>query len=47
MTNRMNPKLDEYINELTKWQGEIEKLRKICLDSGLTEELKWRLPCYY
>jgi uncharacterized protein YdeI (YjbR/CyaY-like superfamily) len=29
-----------------KWQEEIEQLRLIVLDCGLTEELKWGCPCY-
>lgn len=29
-----------------KWQEEIGKLRTIILDCGLTEELKWGVPCY-
>src|SRR5258708_2391327 len=29
-----------------KWQEELEKLRMIVLDCGLTEELKWGVPCY-
>ena len=29
-----------------KWQKETEKLRKIALDCGLTEELKWGKPCF-
>jgi uncharacterized protein YdeI (YjbR/CyaY-like superfamily) len=29
-----------------KWQEEMEKLRMIILDCGLTEELKWGKPCY-
>ncbi|WP_449539701.1 YdeI/OmpD-associated family protein [Ferdinandcohnia sp. Marseille-Q9671] len=44
--NRMNPKVDEYIREATRWQEETEKLRMIIHDSGLTEELKWNKPCY-
>lgn len=28
------------------WTEELEKLRKIVLDCGLTEELKWGVPCY-
>lgn len=28
------------------WQAELELLRSIALDSGLTEELKWGVPCY-
>ncbi len=47
MTNsRMNPKVDEFIYKEKKWKEEFEKLRMINLDCGLTEELKWRLPCY-
>lgn len=42
----MNPKIDEYIAKAKKWQAEMEELRKIILDCGLTEELKWRAPCY-
>ncbi|SHG31194.1 Uncharacterized conserved protein YdeI, YjbR/CyaY-like superfamily, DUF1801 family [Fodinibius roseus] len=42
----MNPKVDDYINKAQKWQEEIEQLRKICLDCGLTEALKWGKPCY-
>jgi uncharacterized protein YdeI (YjbR/CyaY-like superfamily) len=30
----------------TKWQKEIDKLRKIALDCDLTEELKWGKPCF-
>jgi len=29
-----------------KWQKETEKLRKIAVDCGLTEELKWGKPCF-
>lgn len=28
------------------WQIELKRLREIVLDSGLTEELKWSVPCY-
>jgi uncharacterized protein YdeI (YjbR/CyaY-like superfamily) len=42
----MNPKVDFYFNKAKKWQEEIEKLRTIVLDCGLTEELKWGVPCY-
>src|SRR5271167_4133075 len=42
----MNPKVDWYFNKAGKWQEEIEKLRVIVLDCGLTEELKWGNPCY-
>lgn len=42
----MNLKVSEYINQSPKWQKELEKLRSLLLDCGLTEELKWRSPCY-
>jgi len=42
----MNPKVDFYFNKAEKWQEEFEKLRMIILDCGLTEELKWGVPCY-
>jgi len=41
----MNPKVDFYFSK-EKWQKEIRKLRTIVLDCGLTEELKWGVPCY-
>jgi uncharacterized protein YdeI (YjbR/CyaY-like superfamily) len=44
--NRMNPKVDFFFNKAGKWQKEFEKLRKIVLDCGLTEEFKWMHPCY-
>ena len=28
------------------WQAELVKLREIVLEAGLTEELKWKQPCY-
>jgi len=42
----MNPKVDWYFNKAKTWLEEIEKLRTIVLDCGLTEELKWGCPCY-
>lgn len=42
----MNPKVDFFFEKEQKWQQEIEKLRQLCLDSGLAEELKWGCPCY-
>jgi len=44
--NNMNPKVDEYLRKAKKWKEEFEKLRRISLDCGLTEELKWGKPCY-
>ena len=42
----MNPKVDWFFAKDTHWQKEYEKLRKIILDCGLIEELKWGCPCY-
>jgi len=42
----MNPKVDGFLRKAKKWREEFEKLRRICLDCGLTEELKWGKPCY-
>ncbi len=42
----MNPKVDAYFNKVENWQEELEQLRLIILDCGLTEELKWGVPCY-
>jgi uncharacterized protein YdeI (YjbR/CyaY-like superfamily) len=44
--NKINPKVDFFFSKATKWQKEFKKLRTIVLDCGLTEELKWRCPCY-
>ncbi len=44
--NRTNPKVDGYFKSATTWRPELEKLRTIALDCGLTEELKWGKPCY-
>jgi len=42
----MNPKVDFFFDKESKWQKEYAQLRKICLDCGLTETLKWGCPCY-
>lgn len=44
--NPLNPKVDAFLAKAKTWQKESEKLREIILDCGLTEELKWRQPCY-
>ena len=43
---RMNPKVDASLREADQWQEETQRLRRIVLDCGLTEELKWGKPCY-
>lgn len=42
----MNPKVDFFFDKPSKWQQEFKQLRTIILDCGLTEELKWGVPCY-
>ena len=42
----MNPKVDKFLSKAKQWQDEMEKLRTILLQCGLTEELKWGKPCY-
>ncbi|MBE7177841.1 MAG: YdeI/OmpD-associated family protein [Mucilaginibacter polytrichastri] len=42
----MNPKTDFFFDKPGQWQEAYAKLRQIVLDCGLTEELKWGVPCY-
>ncbi|MET0413180.1 MAG: DUF1801 domain-containing protein [Polyangiaceae bacterium] len=41
-----NPKVDAFVGRQKAWQGEIQKLRSILLESGLEEEIKWGKPCF-
>ena len=42
----MNPKVDFFFDKSSQWQKEYRQLRTLVLDCGLTEELKWGVPCY-
>lgn len=42
----MNPKVDFFFDKDSKWKDEYARLRKLILDCGLEEELKWGCPCY-
>lgn len=44
--NGTNHKVDFFFDETGQWQAEFEKLRRIVLGCGLTEELKWGKPSY-
>jgi uncharacterized protein YdeI (YjbR/CyaY-like superfamily) len=44
--SKASPKVDGYIRKTKEWQDELKELRRIVLDSELTEEVKWRVPCY-
>jgi uncharacterized protein YdeI (YjbR/CyaY-like superfamily) len=41
-----DPDVDAYRAELTSWPAEFDALREILLATELTEQLKWRKPCY-
>lgn len=43
---KTNPAIDAHISSAKAWQAEMKALRRILLDTGLTEELKWGQPCY-
>ena len=42
----MNPLVSKVHGEEKRWSAEFEALRKLCLASGLNEELKWGQACY-
>ncbi|HET8839644.1 MAG TPA: YdeI family protein [Flavobacteriaceae bacterium] len=44
--NAENSKVDWFFEKDSKWKNEYSQLRRIVLDCGLTEELKWGHPCY-
>ncbi|MBW6423911.1 YdeI/OmpD-associated family protein [Rhizobium sp. XQZ8] len=46
MTVLTNPKIDAFLDRAESWREEFARLRKIVLDCGLDEELKWGQPCY-
>lgn len=41
-----NPKVDAFLEGCDAWHQEFMVLRDLVLDCGLTEELKWGVPCY-
>jgi uncharacterized protein YdeI (YjbR/CyaY-like superfamily) len=46
MADGKNPKVDDFLSREKRWRAEFERLRAIVLGRGLTEELKWGVPCY-
>ncbi|WP_026695484.1 YdeI/OmpD-associated family protein [Peribacillus kribbensis] len=44
--NKLNPKVDAFMDKAKKWKDEYEMLRGIIIDTGLTEDFKWMHPCY-
>ncbi|WP_285571561.1 YdeI/OmpD-associated family protein [Geothrix limicola] len=43
---RTNPKVDFFFEKASPWQESFRALRQIILDTPLTEDLKWGVPCY-
>lgn len=41
-----HPKADEFYARPNRWQQEMQQLRALVLDCGLTEDYKWGVPCY-
>ncbi|SEU28029.1 YdeI family protein [Paenibacillus sp. NFR01] len=46
MEQKKNPKVAFFFEKADKWKEAFEALRNIVLDTPLTEELKWGVPCY-
>ena len=42
----MSPTLDQYFRDTSSWSQEKQRLRKVLSDYPLSEEIKWREPCY-
>jgi uncharacterized protein YdeI (YjbR/CyaY-like superfamily) len=42
----MNSTADNYFLDAPQWQEELKQLRKIVLETSLTETIKWGVPCY-
>lgn len=42
----MNKNVDQYIEKIGSWKAEMIALRKILHSTKMTEEWKWKQPCY-
>ncbi len=42
----MIPEVDTFIEKAKLWKNELMESRRIVLECGLTEDLKWYQPCY-
>lgn len=40
------PAADQYFANAQAWRAELRRLRELCLNCGLQEEIKWGSPCY-
>ncbi|GAB2548833.1 DUF1801 domain-containing protein [Gracilibacillus alcaliphilus] len=43
---KLNPKVDEFLSQTKNWKEAFEQFREILLQCGLTEDFKWKHPCY-
>jgi uncharacterized protein YdeI (YjbR/CyaY-like superfamily) len=43
---KTNPKVDGWLRKARQWRPELAELRRIVLECGLNEDVKWRQPCY-
>jgi len=41
-----DPRIEAFFADAPRWREELAALRAILLDAGLSEEWKWRSPCY-
>lgn len=44
--NDVTPKIEAFFADARSWREELGAMRAILLDTPLTEEFKWRSPCY-
>jgi uncharacterized protein YdeI (YjbR/CyaY-like superfamily) len=44
--NEVNPEVEAFFAKAKTWREELQALRSILLDCPVTEEFKWRSPCY-
>lgn len=42
----MTPKVDEYLGKAKRYKDEFAELRRIALECGLTEDIKWKNICF-
>ena len=42
----MNERVEAYVRDTALWKRELKGARKILIDCGLTEDFRWRGPCY-
>lgn len=42
----MTPKVDEYLGKAKRYKDEFAELRRIALECGVTEDIKWKNICF-